>query len=122
MEDLQIIKNVGSNNSFYYQWINKKTKRKDAGLFMVQIDNDNRAYIAGYKKNKGQPVGIGYEFIKMCIEDVLKSGYDIYSVNDFRSNAANHVWEKIEKIYKVKNIIIKKYKCKLIKNAAVVEW
>lgn len=114
-------------NGYYYSWINEETPTKDAGEMRVFISTYRKGSIdiGNYKKNKGQPPSIGYEFIKICIADILNNGYDVISINDYRNKYSNTIWDKLSNEFDViddeiqfidinQRIIIKKIK--LIKN------
>lgn len=66
--------------------------------YMVQ---DDYVVIVGYNKYKDVPKGMGYKFIKICIDDLLKKYKGIFSPNKDRSLYSDMVWLKLEKEYDV---------------------
>ena len=66
--------------------------------YMVQ---DDYVVIVSYNKYKDVPKGMGYKFIKICIDDLLKKHKGIFSPNKDRSLYSDMVWLKLEKEYDV---------------------
>jgi len=88
---------------------------REIGEMMVAIEN-NRASIVSYARYKyiqSEP-GIGYKFIKMCIDELLSEGNDVVSSNTSRSPGANIVWDKLSKEYDVEESTHRGSPCKII--------
>jgi hypothetical protein len=98
-QTLAIKKNRFNENSYEYSWI---MDGKEVGEMMV-FTEDKNASIVGFFKHDGKdvPRGYGYRFIKMCIDDLLKSGFNVYQADHTSNENSQNVWKKLSKEYKV---------------------
>lgn len=104
-------------NVIRYYWYNFETKTKFAGSFSgVTYWVKDNITILGYGKSHDQPKGVGYEFIKLCVDDILDSGLGIISRNNGRCVASDIIWDKLSKEYEVLDVTIDGGKCKQILN------
>jgi hypothetical protein len=83
------------------------------GIF-AYILYDDYVMIMGYNKYKDVPKGVGYKFIKMCIEDLLTKHKGVFSAERGRSLYSDIVWRKLEKEYDVVDTELRGYKGKMI--------
>jgi hypothetical protein len=88
---------------------------KEIVEMLVDIEN-GRASIVLYSRYKHiqSESGMGYRFIKMCIDELLKEGNDVVSSNTSRSPGANMVWDKLAMEYKVEDSVHRGSPCKII--------
>lgn len=83
------------------------------GIFAYTL-YDDYVMIVGYNKYKDVPKGIGYKFIKMCIDDLLTKHKGVFSANKGRSLYSDIVWTKLEKEYDVVDTELRDNKGKMI--------
>ena len=83
------------------------------GIFAYTL-KDDYAMILGYNKYKDVPKGIGYKFIKMCIDDILTKHKGVFSPNRGRSLYSDIVWSKLEKEYDVVDLKLGDHNGKMI--------
>jgi len=72
----------------------------EVGKFDYMIQDDC-VVIVVYNKYKDVPKGIGYKFIKMCIDNLLTKYKGVFSTNKGRSLYSDMVWSKLENEYDV---------------------
>jgi hypothetical protein len=102
----------GTEHGVAFSWI---LNGKEIGEMLVAIDK-GRASIVLYSRYKHvkSPNGIGYTFIKMCIDSLLGEGLDVVSSDMSRSPGANLVWKKLALDYKVQDSTHRGSPCKII--------
>ena len=101
--------------AFEYKWLHDGI---EAGHMLVAIDTEiNTASIVGYMKYSkfDRRPGIGYDYIKMCIDSILSDGFDVLSVNKARNDKSNAVWDKLANEYEVEDSTRKGSPCKKIR-------
>lgn len=103
--DLRIETNNGS-----IKWFVGDLK---VGIFAYML-SDDYAMIVGYNKYKDVTKGIGYKFIKMCIDNILTKHKGVFSANRGRSLYSDIVWEKLDKEYDVVDAELEGHKGKMI--------
>jgi len=97
-------------DNFRIKWI---VGDLEVGKFDYMIQ-DNYVVIVVYNKYKNVPKGIGYKFIKMCIDDLLTKHKGVFSANRGRSLYSDIVWTKLEKEYDVVDTELRDHKGKMI--------
>jgi len=102
----------GSDHGVSFGWI---LNGKEIGEMLVAIEN-GRASIVLYSRYKHiqSMAGIGYTFIKMCIDSLLEEGLDVVSGDSTRNPGSNLVWNKLEDDYDVRDSIHRGSPCKII--------
>ena len=104
------IEYINEDGFLNIEWFNGDLK---VGIFSYFI-KDDYVIILGYNKYKDVPRGVGYKFIKMCIDDLLKKYKGIFSKDKDRSVYSDIIWEKLEKEYEVVNLKLVDYQGKII--------
>jgi hypothetical protein len=96
---LKIHREELDETSWEYSWL---LDGREVGEMMVFVDGEN-ASIVGFFKHSGKetPRGYGYRFIKMCIDDLLKSGFSVYQADHTSNENSKNVWKKLSNEYKV---------------------
>jgi len=92
---------------------------REMGHMLVSVDvNTNTASIVSYMKHGkfADRSGIGYDYIKMCIDSLLSEGLDVISINRGRNVKSTIVWNKLASDYKVEDSIRDSDTCKRIKS------
>jgi hypothetical protein len=98
-EDLTIRKSAFNKNSYEYSWL---LNGKEVGEMMVFVEDKNASIVSFFKhKGKETPRGCGYKFIKMCIDDLLKSGFSVHQADHTSNENSQEVWRKLANEYKV---------------------
>ena len=102
----------GTEHGVGFSWI---LNDREIGEMLVSVDK-GRASIVLYSRYKHvkSPNGIGYTFIKMCIDSLLEEGLDVVSNDISRSPGANLMWQKLARDYKVQNSTHRGSPCKII--------
>jgi len=99
MEDLRIEKESFNKNSYEYSWL---LNGIEVGEMMVFFENKNASIVSFFKhKGKETPRGCGYKFIKMCIDDLLKSGFSVHQADHTSNEKSQEVWRKLGDEYEV---------------------
>jgi hypothetical protein len=98
-DSLEIQRHEFDETSWEYSWL---LDGREVGEMMVFVDGENASIVSFFKqKGKATPRGCGYEFIKMCIDDLLKSGLAVHQA-DHTSNAnSQEVWRNLANEYPV---------------------
>lgn len=99
-----------------YQWI---SNGKEIGHMLVAINNEKKeASIVSYMKygKLSERVGIGYDYIVNCVNDLLKNGFDVISINRGRNTKSTAIWEKLAKDYNVEESSRDGDACKIIRS------
>jgi hypothetical protein len=98
-DSLEIQRNEIDKNSWEYSWL---LNGREVGEMMVFVAGEAASIVSFYKnQDKVTPRGSGYRFIKMCIDDLLKSGFAVHQA-DHTSNAnSQEVWRKLADAYAV---------------------
>jgi hypothetical protein len=96
---LRIQRNELDKTSWEYSWL---LGGREVGGMMVFVDGGNASIVSFFKhRGRETPRGCGYVFIKMCIDDLLESGFAVHQA-DHTSNANSQViWRKLANEYKV---------------------
>lgn len=92
---------------------------REIGHMLVSVDaNSNTASIVSYMKHGkfADRSGIGYDYIKMCIDSLLSDGLDVISINRGRNAKSTVVWDKLANDYKVEDSIRDGDICKRIRS------
>jgi hypothetical protein len=98
-DSLEIQRNEIDKNSWEYSWL---LNGREVGEMMVFVEGEAASIVSFYKnQDKVTPRGSGYRFIKMCIDDLLESGFAVHQA-DHTSNAnSQEVWRKLADAYAV---------------------
>lgn len=92
---------------------------REIGHMLISIDtNSNTASIVSYMKSGkfADRPGIGYDYIKMCIDSLLSDGLDVISINRGRNAKSAVVWDKLSSDYRVEDSIRGGDVCKRIRS------
>jgi hypothetical protein len=101
-----------SGHRISFGWI---LNGKEIGEMLVAIENGRASIVlySRYKHIQSMP-GIGYTFIKMCIDSLLEEGLDVVSGDSTRNPGSNLIWDKLEGDYDVHDSIHRGSPCKII--------
>ena len=102
----------GNDGGVSFGWI---LNGKEIGEMLVAIENGRASIVlySRYKHIQSMP-GIGYTFIKMCIDSLLEEGLDVVSGDSTRNPGSNLVWNKLEDDYDVHDSVHMGSQCKII--------
>lgn len=102
----------GTNSAISLSWI---LNGKEIGEMLVAIENGRASIVlySRYKHIQSMP-GIGYTFIKMCIDSLLEEGLDVVSGDVSRNIGSNLIWEKLSEEYEVHDSTHRGSPCKII--------
>ena len=102
----------GTNSAISLGWI---LNGKEIGEMLVAIEN-GRASIVLYSRYKHiqSMSGIGYTFIKMCIDSLLEEGLDVVSGDSTRNPGSDLVWDKLGRDYDVSDSVHRGSPCRII--------
>ena len=102
----------GNDGGVSFGWI---LNGKEIGEMLVAIENGRASIVlySRYKHIQSMP-GIGYTFIKMCIDSLLEEGLDVVSGDSARNPGSNLVWNKLEDDYDVHDSVHRGSPCKII--------
>jgi hypothetical protein len=112
--DLSIreVKKKSIENQIEFRW---ELDGRDCGMAIFMEDGDY-ATIVAYRRNNESwvPKGIGYEFIKMCIDDILNHKKGIISLDNIRNEKSDEIIKKLSSEYSVIDGMYKGSRAKLI--------
>lgn len=114
--NLSIERNENSSNSgiVEFRWL---LDGKDCGMMIVKTEGDYSTIVAYTRKIEDWiPRGVGYDFIKMCIDDILKTKKGVISTDYSRNKYSEEIINKLSGEYSVTNGMYKGSKAKLITN------
>ena len=92
------------NSDLRIEFVNFRIKWLVGDLEVGKFDymiQDDCVIIVVYNKYKDVPKGIGYKFIKICIDNLLTKYKGVFSPNKGRSLYSDMVWSKLENEYDV---------------------
>lgn len=89
----------GKHGSFYFMWFYHNIAVGHMTVGRHKQDNSIMV-IAGYVKEK-KISKIGYHFIKMSINYLIKKEYKVLSIKRHRNQLSDRVWEKLKSEYLV---------------------
>jgi hypothetical protein len=107
-----------SPSTLEYLWL---YDGREIGHMLVSVDvNSSTASIVSYMKHGkfADRSGIGYDYIKMCIDSLLSDGFDVISINRGRNFKSAIVWDKLANDYKVEDSIRDGDICKRIRSGS----
>ena len=113
-EDLTIQKIIKNSieNQIEYRWL---LSGKDCGMAIFMMEGDYATIIAYRRNNESWvPKGIGFEFIKMCIDDILEHKKGIISIDSIRNEKSDELIKKLSSNYSVIDGTYKGSRAKLI--------
>jgi hypothetical protein len=114
-QSMAIKKTELSPENLEYLWL---YDGKETGHMLISVNrSSNTASIVSYMKHGkfADRSGIGYDYIKMCIDSLLSDGLDIISVNRGRNHKSTVVWNKLANDYKVEDSVRDGDMCKRIR-------
>ena len=95
-----------------FRWL---LDNKDCGAMILKSEGEYASITAYTKKIEDWiPKGVGYDFIKMCIDEILKDKVGVISLDSLRNEVSDKMLEKLSEEYKVTSGMYKGSSAKLI--------
>ena len=95
-----------------FRWL---LDNKDCGTMILKSEGEYASITAYTKKIEDWiPKGVGYDFIKMCIDEILKDKVGVISLDSLRNEVSDKMLEKLSEEYKVTSGMYKGSSAKLI--------
>lgn len=99
-------------NQIEFRW---ELDGRDCGMAIFMMEGDYASIFAYARNNESWvPKGIGYEFIKMCIDDILNHKKGIISLDNIRNEKSDEIIKKLSSEYSVIDGMYKGSRAKLI--------
>jgi hypothetical protein len=99
-------------NQIEFRW---ELDGRDCGMAIFMMEGDYASIFAYGRNNESWvPKGIGYEFIKMCIDDILNHKKGIISLDNIRNEKSDEIIKKLSSEYSVIDGMYKGSRAKLI--------